>query len=204
MTEKAPVFDDIYRDYIAEVREMDPVFYADRLGIKIDQGQIVIPFFEMEHRITETDILDPAGKRPDHVMSVILSKYILLCPEFEPAGEDLVTYKDFKDAAPFVGGFAANGERPVAETFPGCMDELEAACQKYGGTKVDLDLPYDLVVRFSALPRVPIYLLFTDADDEFPAQSVLLFERRAAGYLDMECLAMVGMKLAAFITREKK
>jgi hypothetical protein len=46
------------------------------------------------------------------------------------------------------------------------------------------------------LPRVPLLLLFNDADDEFPAACSVLFERRAAGYLDMECLAMLGMQLA--------
>jgi hypothetical protein len=38
-------------------------------------------------------------------------------------------------------------------------------------------------------------ILFNDADEEFPAQCMVLFERRAENYLDMECLAMVGMLL---------
>jgi hypothetical protein len=36
-----------------------------------------------------------------------------------------------------------------------------------------------------------------DADKNFPAQCTLLFQRDAASYLDMECLAMVGATLAA-------
>ena len=34
-----------------------------------------------------------------------------------------------------------------------------------------------------------------DADDEFPAQSSVFFERRAEKYLDPECLAMAGRLL---------
>jgi hypothetical protein len=49
---------------------------------------------------------------------------------------------------------------------------------------------------FEALPRVRIYLIFNDADEDFPADCSLLFEKQAAKYLDMECLAMIGMVLA--------
>ena len=42
-------------------------------------------------------------------------------------------------------------------------------------------------------------MLFNDADEEFPAQSAVLFERRAEKYLDMECLAMVGMLLFEYL-----
>jgi hypothetical protein len=43
---------------------------------------------------------------------------------------------------------------------------------------------------------VRIYLIFNDADEDFPADCSLLFEKQAASYLDMECLAMIGMVLA--------
>jgi hypothetical protein len=42
-------------------------------------------------------------------------------------------------------------------------------------------------------------MLFNDADEEFPAQCAVLFERRAENYLDMECLAMVGMLLFEYL-----
>jgi dienelactone hydrolase len=54
-------------------------------------------------------------------------------------------------------------------------------------------------MRFDALPKIPILLLFNDADDEFPAQCLLLFERRAEKYLDMECLAILGWLLAGYL-----
>jgi len=39
-------------------------------------------------------------------------------------------------------------------------------------------------------------VLFNDADDEFPADCKVLFERSAEHYLDMECLAITGSFLA--------
>jgi len=44
------------------------------------------------------------------------------------------------------------------------------------------------------------YLLLSpdepNADEDFPADCSLLFEKQAARYLDMECLAMIAMVLA--------
>jgi hypothetical protein len=58
-----------------------------------------------------------------------------------------------------------------------------------------LELASDFLSSFIVLPRVPILLLFNEADEDFPAQSSVLFEHRARHYLDMECLAMVGTLL---------
>jgi len=54
---------------------------------------------------------------------------------------------------------------------------------------------YDLSMQFNALPKIPLVMLFNDADDEFSATCSVLFEGRAENYLDPECLAMVGRYL---------
>ena len=50
---------------------------------------------------------------------------------------------------------------------------------------------------------MPVLLLFNDTDEEFAAQSTVLFERRAEKYLDAECLAMVGMLLYEYLKAKK-
>jgi hypothetical protein len=57
-------------------------------------------------------------------------------------------------------------------------------------------------MQFDALPKVPILLLFNDLDSEFPAQSSVLFERRASKYLDVECLAMAGWLFSEYLRNE--
>jgi hypothetical protein len=54
-------------------------------------------------------------------------------------------------------------------------------------------------MQFTALPQIPVSMLFKDADEEFVARCAVLFERRAENYLDMECLAMVGMLLFEYL-----
>ena len=96
------------------------------------------------------------------------------------AGRELCQHRGAGDRAAFTG-------RPGA---------LHQAAAGLGGQAPTDSFPHDLALAIPALPKVPLLLLFTDADDEFPAACSVLFERRAAAYLDMECLAMLGMQLA--------
>jgi hypothetical protein len=56
-------------------------------------------------------------------------------------------------------------------------------------------------MEFDPLPQVPILLLFNDADEEFPAQCLLLFERRAEKYLDMESMAILAWLLTDYLSQ---
>jgi hypothetical protein len=195
------VFEKIYQEYMSAVSRVDLGRVKDRLGLKLDKGEAVIPFYGIPYRVSGQGIADSQGRRPNHAVSVILCKYLLLCPEGEPVESEWVTYKDFKDAAPFVGGFSNNAEKPIIRMFSGRLSELRQACLGLTGRPVDAGIDADLVMRLDALPKVPVLLLFNDRDDDFPAQCSLLFERRAEKYLDMECLAMTGWALSEWLKR---
>jgi hypothetical protein len=94
--------------------------------------------------------------------------------------------------------------RPIAETFSGRLAELEKAGKKMGGYASNEEFPYDLCMQFDALPKVPLLLLFNDQDDEFPAQCGVLFEKRTEKFIDMECLAMVGMLFFEYLKNESR
>lgn len=53
----------------------------------------------------------------------------------------------------------------------------------------------------AALPRIPILFLFNDADEQFPARASILYERRAAHFLDAECRVMVDWHLLEHLKR---
>lgn len=196
MTSKAPVFERIYQDYLARVADMDLSEKQDLLGINVEAQTVTIPFFNESFTVTPRDIMDRKGARPPHSVCVILCQYLLLSPDRPEDDRQLVTYRDFKDAAPYVQGFDNTARKPVSKAFAGRLAELETGCRQLGGTPRDIGISCDLSYMFEALPRVRIYLVFNDADEDFPADCSLLFEKQAAHFLDMECLAMIGMVLA--------
>jgi hypothetical protein len=161
--------------------------------------ELIVPFFGNPLRVSAAGISDSSGSRPNFSVCVILFKYLLLYPDHDPAENDWVSFKDFKDSAPFAGAFFNYTEVPLAKYFSGHLKDLEAACRRIHGHPPAATFSYDLCMQFNALPKIPVLMLFNDADEEFPARCSVLFERRAENYLDMECLAMVGMLLFEYL-----
>lgn len=202
MAEKSPVFEKIYRDYLDQVAGLDLSDRESLLGIRRAPEGVWIPFFNRDFCVTDTAITDASGRQPIHAVSVVLCRYLILCPQKLPEnGSEWVSYRNFRDAAPFAAAFAKNTEVAIAENFSGRLTEIESACRKLKGEPIETDLSYDLVMRFLGLPRVPVFLLFNDADAEFGAECSVLFEKRAEQFLDMECLAIVGWLLADYLAQ---
>jgi hypothetical protein len=195
MSLKSPIFEETYKNYLAQVAGIDLASRAPTLEIRLENGEALIPLFGNIYRVSSRGVFDPSGLEPDHAVKVTLCKYLLLCPETEPIGEEWVSYKDFKAAAPFVGGFINNTEKALVRHFSGSFARLREACRTMGSRPAELEVSYQLALRFEALPKIPILLLFNDEDEEFPAQCSLLFQKKAEGYLDMECLAILGWVL---------
>jgi len=197
--QKSSVFEETYTNYLEQIARLDFKKIADQLGAEMADDELIIPFFGKPHRISVTGITAPSGSRPNFSVCVILFKYLLLCPDHDPVENDWVSFKDFKDSAPFSGAFVNYTEIALAKYFSGHLKVLETACRGIHGHPPGASFSYDLCVQFKALPKIPLLMLFNDADDEFAAQCRVLFERRAENYLDMECLAMVGMLLFEYL-----
>lgn len=196
MDGKAPVFEKNYKDYLVQVNELDLKAVAKKTNTEWTGQSVVVPLFGIPYEISSSGIRDSSGTEPIYSIKIVLCQYLLQYPSKHPQDDTWTSYKDFRDAAPLVNWFHVNTEMEISGKFDGKLKALETACRNIGGKNYGSELNYDLHIKFDALPQVPMLLLFNDADDEFPAQSLLLFEKRAKHYLDMECLAILGHLLA--------
>jgi hypothetical protein len=195
MTTKDSVFEKTYKDYIAQVAEIDLESIRQKLGLQVEGNEIIIPLFGKPHKVSKNGITNLYGKQPSLDICVICCRYLLLCPDVYPTEKEWVSFRGLKDSGPLTVYFANDVERAISGYFSGRLNDMKQACKTLGGYPPDIEVTYDLSMEFDALPQVPVILLFNDADDEFPAKSSVLFERRAEDYLDPECLAMVGRLL---------
>jgi len=195
MADQSSVFEKTYKDYLEQVTKIDLRSIQEKLGVKVEGNAVIIPLFGKPTRVSARGIIDQSGQRPSFGICVILCKYLLLCPDSIPKETEWTAYRDFKDAGPLTTYFANDVERSIAARFSGRLRELETAGKALGGCPPEMELSNDLSMRFEALPRVPLLMLYNDADEEFSAQCSVLFQRRAETYLDAECLAMVGRLL---------
>ena len=180
------------RNYLERIAARDWSDKVDLLGVRVDGKTVEIDFFNTPFTITPAAIADSSGNKPRHAVSVVLCQYLLLCPTAVSRTGELVTYNDFKDAAPHAAGFMNAAEKPISRHFSGRPAELEERCRRLGGKPFSTVASYQLTYELPALPRVPIYLFFNDRDEEFAASCNLLFQKNASQFLDGECIADGG------------
>jgi hypothetical protein len=198
------VFGETYQMYLKQIGERNLPELAKRLNVEMDRDMLPVRLFGRRYHICSRGIEYPENKPLVHAEIVVLCQFVIRFPHAFPFSSNWVLYRDFMDAAPFVGGFRTSVEEPLAKIFSGKLELLEKACDAMGGVKPQLEQPlqYDLIRMFQALPEVPVLLLFNDADEEFPAETRIMFEDRADKFLDMESLAGVGWLLFDYLHAE--
>lgn len=201
MVEKSSAFEETYKRYLDQIAGIELTLLEEKLGVKVENNEVIIPFFGQPYKVSKSGIIDPSGKQPPLEVSVVLSKHLLMCPDVNPMEDDWVSYRDFKDSGPLTHFFENNVEQPIANYFSERLNELETSCKTLAGFPPAMELNYDLSMQFNSLPKIPVLLLFNDTDDEFPANCSVLFERRAEKYLDAESLAILGILLSAYLRK---
>jgi hypothetical protein len=124
-----------------------------------------------------------------------------MCPRQLPTEDDWVNYRELKDSGPLAAYFSNNTLGAVSKIYEKRKDILESVASFLGGVQPQQSYPYDVAVEFWVLPRIPILLLFNDKDEEFGAQTAILFEKRADCFLDAECLAMLAGYLPKWLKK---
>jgi hypothetical protein len=196
MSEKAAVFEENIQFYLDRMQHIDWQRHAAVLGAQTTETGLRLPFFDQSYFISSQGISDAAGRPAPYSVCIVLFKYILMAPSALPEMSGWAAYRDFPDAGPLLSYFAKNAEGALIRSFSGHLDGFAAACRKLGAVESSEISAYDLAMRFSALPRVPMLVLFNDADTEFAAHCSVLFDRSVAAFLDMESVAVLGSWLA--------
>ncbi|MBR5508577.1 MAG: DUF3786 domain-containing protein [Lachnospiraceae bacterium] len=120
-----------------------------------------------------------------------LNIYTLLwyCQESACFQHNWMPFKNLKDASPFGPAFQKTILDVFSSTFSGHMQELTHAMEQLGAQK----LPHsDAGYQLNAFSCIPMRFLFWDGDDEFPAQSNILFDKSATDFIHVESLVTIA------------
>lgn len=129
-----------------------------------------------------------------------LNIYTLLwyCRENIYLQNNWVPFRSLKDASPFGPAFQKTVIDIYSATFSGHTAELRAAFEKLGGKK----LPHsDAGYELQAFACIPVRFLFWDGDDEFPAQSNILFDTSATDCIHVESLVSIADEAVVLLAK---
>lgn len=96
-------------------------------------------------------------------------------------------YRELKSATPFAAAFQKGILDPIAVTFAGKSDLLAEAVETMRGRRLS-----STGYLLWAFLCIPVKLNFWDADEEFPAQANLLFDRSATDFNHIESIATIA------------
>ena len=81
--------------------------------------------------------------------------------------------------------------KPLIREFGDDYEEFQRAARKLGGVLENVSSGGGHGWNFQVLPKILVRLVFYEADDEFPADIQLFFDRSARRFLEFECLAFL-------------
>lgn len=196
MADKSDIYSITSRKYLDAIMGMS----WDRIRkvhcLETSDISITIPFFNRIVQISDKGFIDDTGKDVSFDVAVVLSKYLLMCPNTLYPDTTWVSFKDFRDSGPLTVFFEDHVEGKIKQAFSDFPETLKESCLALGGFTPQHQLSYDLVMAFNALPHIPVFLLFNQADEDFSSSCSLLFEARAERFLDPESLAIMAAVLA--------
>jgi len=185
--------------YLSQIRERNIENIPDILGIQKREQGYRFDFFNRPILFDYNDFIDLSGKGLSPLVKTVLCKYIINRPQtpLENSGR-LVTFREFPGAGPLFSRFADNINKTIENTFSKKLGEFKKKCKEMCGMPLN-NASYDLCMRFTALPKIPVIVQFNDADDIFPVKAVFLFHDDAVQYLDLKSLAGITTYMAGLL-----
>jgi len=208
----SPVYEQHYKDYLDKLAGLDFPALGPAVGCRVTtgpQGQgLEIPYFNRSYQVSPAGITDGSGRQPGYDTCIILCRYLIMAGDRSgktvPDGgrqDDWAGFRDLKDSGPLTVYFKDNVETAIAGILAGKMPVSPETLVPLNACPPDMDLQYDLALKVDALPRVPMLLLVNDEEDGFPSSCSVLFQSGVEVWLDAECIAMAGYRLAEIIRK---
>ena len=186
---------------LRQLKGLDPAWMAARSGASYSYPEKAL---KLDYLGEECTVAYPGGAvRGAHggalrgAAELIILHY-LLGADGSPLRGRWISYRDLPGARYHEAAFVADVERPLSLGLAGRLAELRGWRERNAR---GVELPGDEAFAWEALPRVPLLVIFNEADEEFPASARMLFDASAPSYLpteDLEELAgLAARKLLA-------
>ncbi len=187
---------------------MDLADLPPRIGGRLIEGSgrsiLELPYFKGHIHISRDSITDADGNDLGRWEQVFIFNHMAQGGSRLPTGQ-WKSLQEFPNTVSKIKTMRSQVEAPLRERFTGRPAELAAAARRIGGTAAAAqNESADLALYFQPLPRIPVLLLFWDADQEggFEAEVKLAFDETITEHLDIESIMFLSEHLAKALLAE--
>lgn len=172
---------------------------ADGLGTVFGEEDgrpyLAFSYFGEDLKVFKDEVRYPPGAVPNPWDAILLYNYLASGGQVQPTGT-WITYQSLPNSVSKAKTLARL-EKELAAHFAGKLGQLKEQAAALGGESVKATEDADLQQIFLPLPRVPVLLLFWEAEPEegFEAQAHFLFDSTVSDFLDLESLLFLVEQL---------
>ena len=191
----------IYRSLLPALAKCNIRENAPRLGGKVVEDGVEMTLLSRKYLITGEGVEPVDGLPVDVNNRSILIYYILsqgagaLSYEFAPLNRLTGLIEGQNTLA---GGIM---NTPLIREFGGDYRRFQTAAAKIGGVEQPATGTGKHVWHILALPKILSQIIFYEADDEYPADIQIMFDRTAPRFLEFECLAFLAGSMVKALIR---
>lgn len=200
ISDKPDNYEKVYQELIPRLASANLAQNADGLGIQAVGGQVPVTLFGRDYRVDSGGVTMADGSEAEMIPRIVLAYFMTHGGSGEPAGRP-APYRELPGGADFARSLAEIVDGRIVKRFSGRLDALKGACEALGGRADSQGISCDAGYMFEALPKMPMMLTFYDVDEDFPAEAKVFYDITAPNFLDMECLAVMGLILALELER---
>jgi len=157
------------------------------------EGKMPITYYGTDYVIEASDgtIHEASDWNKELEFQTLMSIYhIFYYSRENPRNANIwIPFRDVKRAAPFAEAFQRQTLEPFAKAFDGKAEKLQAAGEKLGFLRL---CQSDVGFQAMAFPCMPLQFLFWDGDDEFGAQTNILFDANITDFVHEETVVMIA------------
>lgn len=162
---------------------------------------VILPFLnealmvDMEDRCLRR-LKDDDWTKINNPMLELLCLVYLLNVGPEPLSNEMISVKELKDAHFFQGPHEFR-LKPLLECYGRDLNGFKEAAESLGGEAQDLA---DAAYRIFAFPKIPLFYLLWEGDDEFEPRVSILFDRTVEKHLQADAIwALVNLVTNALL-----
>ncbi|MDR1044329.1 MAG: DUF3786 domain-containing protein [Candidatus Adiutrix sp.] len=191
-------YEGLYQWVIEKLPGRDLAANAGRLGLRVQpDGGVIVRLLARDYRVDQKGAAAVDGL-PAGLTRLSLAASYALSQALAEASGDFLPLRRLSGLVEGRGSYDREAvSRPLERRFGEDVPALEEAVRRLEGRDEGRDLSGARSFIFYPLPRLPLRLLFHEADEEFPAEFRLLFPVNATEFMDFEALAFLAGALVA-------
>lgn len=180
----------IDRIYFQELSEQNPMEVCKRALCTYDDTNkfFAVSVWGDEYRVYSHQFkIECISKNPQRLhpyFALFVVHYLLKAKEIEIANQ-WISEKDIPGGTTFFRGPHAIPTNLISAQFNGNIQGFKNRCERLKGIPLNLA---DAAYIFKITSRIPVAVLYWSGDDEFPAESKILYDKTIAEHLALDII----------------